>query len=50
MSTSLLRIHPLFYKGSIKSGLGVCFKNETHGRVELVQDENEDTSVRDEVF
>jgi len=30
--------------------LVICFKNETRGRVEVVQDENEDTSVRDEVF
>jgi hypothetical protein len=30
--------------------LVVRFKNEPRGRVELVQDENEDTSVRDEVF
>ena len=28
----------------------VRFKNETLGRVEVVQDENEDTSVWDEVF
>ena len=28
----------------------VRFKNETPGRVKIVQDENEDTSVRDEVF
>jgi hypothetical protein len=30
--------------------LVVRFKNEPRGHVELVQDENEDTSVRDEVF
>jgi hypothetical protein len=30
--------------------LVIRFKNETQGRVEVVQDEYEDTSVRDEVF
>ena len=28
----------------------IHFKNETRGRFEIVQDENEDTSVQDEVF
>ena len=28
----------------------ICFKTKPRGRVEVVQDENEDTSVRDEVF
>ena len=28
----------------------VHFKNKTTGRVEVVQDENEETNVRDEVF
>jgi len=30
--------------------LGVRFKTKPRGHVELVQDENEDTSVRDKVF
>jgi len=30
--------------------LVIRFKNQTRGRVEVVQDENEDTSVIDEVF
>jgi hypothetical protein len=30
--------------------LVIHFKNETQGRVEVIKDENDDTSVRDEVF
>jgi len=49
MSTCLLLIHPFRKDRSRVDWLSVL-KTKPRGRVELVQDENEDTSVRDEVF
>jgi len=50
MSTSLLHIHPSFRKDRSRVDWLSVLKTKPRGRVEVVQDENEDTSVRDEVF
>ena len=51
MSTSLLHIHPfIFRKDRSRVDWLSVLKTKPRGRVEVVQDENEETSVRDEVF
>jgi len=50
MSTSLLHITPSFRKDRSRVDWLSVLKTKPRGRVEIVQDENEDTSVRDEVF
>ena len=50
MPTSLLHIHPSFRKDRSRVDWLSILKIKPRDRVEVVQDENEDTSVINEVF
>jgi len=50
MSTSLFTYTPFFRKDWSRVDWLSILKTKPRGRVELVQDENEDISVQDEVF
>jgi len=50
MAISLLHIHPSFRKDRSRVNWLSILKMKPRGRVEVVQDENEDTSVGDDIF